>query len=94
LIYSVEPRFSKEAEKKRLGGKCIVSVTVSATGTPLDIHITKSIAEGVREEFRDAALSLDENCVKAVEQYRFKPGTYQGRPVPVELRVEVTYNGY
>jgi protein TonB len=36
-------------------------------------------------------MGLDEKAVEAVRQYRFKPAMKDGRPVPVEIYVEVNF---
>jgi TonB family protein len=92
LIYSVEPEFSEKARKKHIWGSCTVSIIVGTDGIPVDVRITKSVADGVEEKLRAAAHTLDENCVRTVEQYRFKPATYRGKPVPVGLTIEVEYH--
>jgi TonB family protein len=91
LIYTVEPEFSEKARKKKIRGDCLVSLIVRTDGTTTDVHVAKSIAETVPKKARDAALSLDENALKVVEQYRFTPATYRGTPVPYRLNVEVNY---
>jgi len=91
LIYSVEPEFSEKALKKKVGGDCYVTLTVRTDGPPTDVHVTKSIADTVSKKEREAALTLDQNAVKAVAQYRFEPATYHGAPVPYRLAVEVNY---
>ena len=94
VIYSVDPEFTDKARKKKLGGTCIVGLLVDATGAPQDVHIVKSAAESVPPKLRSAALSLDENAIKAVKQYKFKPAMYQGKAVPVETSVEIAYRIY
>jgi TonB family protein len=91
LIYTVEPEFSEKARKKKIGGDCLVSLIVRTDGTTTDVHVAKSIADTVPKKARDAALGLDQNAVKVVEQYRFTPATYRGTPVPYRLNVEVNY---
>ena len=56
----------------------VVSLTVDAAGKPQDIRILRSLAEGVSKKLRPAALSLDENAVKVVREYRFQPAEFQG----------------
>jgi len=34
---------------------------------------------------------LDENAMKAVRQWKFKPGMKDGKPVPVAASIEVTF---
>jgi TonB family protein len=94
LIHSVEPKFSRQARTMKAKGDCLVALTVDSYGMPTNVHVIKSFADSVDEKLREAALSLDENSVKAVEKYRFEPATYQGNPVPVELRVQVHFSVY
>jgi TonB family protein len=94
LIYSVNPEFTDKARRKKLGGTCVVSILVDVNGTPQDVHVLRSIASTVSPKLHSAAMGLDENAIKAARQYRFKPGTYHGKPVPVELKLEVNYRIY
>jgi TonB family protein len=91
LIYSVEPEFSEKARKKKIHGNCVVSLIVRTDGTTTDIHVTKSAVDAVSTKEREAALTLDENAVKVVAQYRFTPATYHGKPVLYRTTVEVNY---
>jgi TonB family protein len=91
LIFSAEPEFSEKARKKKIAGGCVVSLIVATNGTATDIHVVKSIADTVSKKDRDAALSLDQQAIKAVAQYRFEPATYRGTPVPYRLNVEVNF---
>jgi TonB family protein len=91
LTYSVEPEFSEKARKKKIRGDCVVSLIVRTDGTTTDIHVAKSIADTVATKEREAALTLDEDAVKVVAQYRFTPATYRGKPVPYRMTVEVNY---
>jgi TonB family protein len=91
LIFSVEPEFSEKARKKKIRGDCFVSLIVRTDGTTTDIHVTKSIADSVSKKEQEAALTLDENAVKVVAQYRFTPATYRGKPVPYRTTVVVNY---
>jgi protein TonB len=36
-------------------------------------------------------MGLDEEALEAVSQYKFKPATLQGKPVPVEVNIEVHF---
>ena len=36
-------------------------------------------------------MGLDEKAVEAVRQYKFKPAMENGKPVPVEIYVEVNF---
>jgi outer membrane biosynthesis protein TonB len=94
LIYSVEPEFSEQARKQKIAGSCVVSMTVGTDGKVSDVRVVSSIADSLSKpdkKDRAAALSLDEKAVEAVQQYRFKPATFQGKPVPVDLKVGISF---
>jgi protein TonB len=80
LISSVEPEFSKEASKKKFSGNVLVNLWVDENGLPSHVHVLRGIDHG-----------LDEKAVEAVKQYRFKPAMENGKPVLVELNVEVYF---
>jgi TonB family protein len=94
LIHHVAPKFSKEARKAKLSGVTVVTLIVDTQGNPTMVHTLDSMADTVDEKFRDAALSLDENAIETVQQYRFSPATVQGNPVPFELNVGVRYTTF
>jgi TonB family protein len=39
-------------------------------------------------------MGLDENAMERLKTWRFKPGTYNGQPVAVEMNIEVSFNLY
>jgi TonB family protein len=90
-IYQPAPNFSEEAKKQKIGGFTLLSLTVDAEGHPVDIHVVRSSADRIDKVHRAVALSLDQAAIDAVKKYRFEPATYQGKPVPVELYVEVNF---
>jgi TonB family protein len=91
LILSVEPEYSERMRKKKLSGSCLVSITVDIDGKVNDAHLLTSTPDGSDKKLQDAVMDMQSNCVKAVKQYRFEPATYQGKPVPVELKIGVNF---
>lgn len=98
LVYSVEPEFSEEARKRKIAGSVMLHFIVETDGHVRDVQVIKSVADGLPKEKpreakkdREAALTLDQQAVKAASQYRFEPGRYQGKPVPTELTVETKF---
>ena len=83
LIHYVDPKYSGEARRAKFSGSCVVALIVDTEGKPRDIHIIQSVGKG-----------LDENAIKAIQQYRFKPAMYNGKPVPVEIKVEARFSIY
>ena len=43
---------------------------------------------------RKLGMGLDEKAIEAVRQYRFKPGLLNGKPVAVEITIEVNFHIY
>ena len=80
LIFSVEPEFSEEARKAKVAGNVLVNLWVDQNGNPSHVHVIRGVGMG-----------LDEKAIEAVRQYRFKPATENGKPVLVELNVEVNF---
>ena len=80
LIHKVEPEFTDEARKARYQGAVRLRVVVGPDGLVQRVELLKPLG-----------LGLDERAIDAVRQWRFRPGTKNGRPVSVEAEVEVTF---
>jgi TonB family protein len=80
VIYSVSPEYTPEARKAKTEGIVLVNLIVDQHGVPQNVHVVHGIDVG-----------LDENAVEAVRQYRFRPAMEDGKPVRVELDVEVNF---
>jgi TonB family protein len=94
LIYQVVPEFSEKLRKNKIRGSCVVSITVDTDGSPYDVHIITSDPDTDDKKLHDAAVEMQDGCVSAAKQYRFEPGTYHGKPVPVEVTVEISFQIY
>lgn len=42
--------------------------------------------------FAVLVMGLDEKAIQAVQQYKFKPGMKNGKPVRVELTISLNFN--
>ena len=80
LTYQVDPEFSEEARKAKFSGNVQVALIVDASGNPTHVRVERGVGMG-----------LDEKAVEAVRQYKFKPAMENGKPVPVELYIEVNF---
>ena len=83
LIYAPDPKFSPEALKAKYQGVAVVSLIVDAQGKPQRVQVVRHLGMG-----------LDEQAIAAVTQYKFQPGTLHGKPVPVEVNIEVNFRVY
>jgi TonB family protein len=80
LVYKVEPQYSEAARKARYQGTVLLHVEVDPSGKPTNIKVLRSLG-----------LGLDEKAVEAVEQWRFKPGYKDGKPVTMAATIEVNF---
>ena len=84
LIKEVKPNYTGDAMRAKLQGVVEMEAVVLADGSvdPSRIKITRSL---------DSTFGLDQQAIIAVKQWRFRPGTYKGQPVPVLVNVELTF---
>jgi len=80
LLHHVEPQFSDQARRAKVQGAVLVNLWVDEKGCPSHVRVLRGVGSG-----------LDENAVKAVQQYRFKPAMEGGKPVLVEVNVLVNF---
>ena len=80
VIFQVDPEFSEEARRAKFMGVVLVNLIVDSQGRPQNVHVLKGVGMG-----------LDGKAMEAVRQYRFKPAMEGGKPVAVELNVEVNF---
>lgn len=80
LIYQVDPVFSEEARRAKISGNTQIYMIVGADGVPQKVLIARPAGHG-----------LDEKAVEAARQYRFRPATRDGEPVPVDLYIDVNF---
>ncbi len=80
VVFAVDPEFSDEARRAKYQGVVVLDIVVDAQGNPQHIKVVRQLGMG-----------LDEKAVEAVKQYKFKPGMKDGKPVAVEMNVEINF---
>lgn len=80
LVSQVDPEFSEEARKAKFSGNVEVYLWVDENGNPSHVKVVRGVGMG-----------LDEKAVEAVRQYKFKPAMQNGKPVKVDLYVDVNF---
>jgi len=83
IVQQGAPEFPESARKKKRGGTVTVSLIVETNGLPSDIQVVES-----------AGKDFDEQAIKAVKKYVFKPALKDGQPVRYALAVEVDFRIY
>jgi protein TonB len=91
-IHKALPETTEEARKRKTSGVALVRIVVEPDGTVGSAQIIKSVAEAYKnKEDHDAALTLDSKAVDAARQYRFEPTIVKGKPVALELKIEINF---
>jgi len=80
LVKEVKPQYTPEAKKAKIQGVVTLECVVQPDGTVGDVRVTKALNPG-----------LDQEAIKAVKQWRFKPGHKDGKAVPVLMTIEMTF---
>ena len=80
VISTPSAEYSREARKKQIEGTVMLSLVVSKEGLPTDVQVVNGLGYG-----------LDEKAVDAARQYRFQPATKDGKPVAVQIKIEVNF---
>lgn len=88
LVYQVAPEVSDDAHRIKGRRTCTVHLVVGADGRASDIHVHAS-SDTVRKQF--APRPCETEAIESVKEYRFRPATVQGRPVPFETTVDLDY---
>jgi TonB family protein len=83
ILHSVDPKFSDEARRAKLGGIVVVALIVNENGLPEDEYVIASPGKG-----------LDGAALEAVSKFRFAPATQEGIPVPARMMIEVNFRMY
>ena len=82
ILTQVKAEYTSAAREARIKGNVVLRATVKADGTVSDVALVRSL---------DAVHGLDDAAIKALEQWRFRPGTKDGQPVAVSIHVEIAF---
>jgi len=78
-----DPEYTEQARQAKTQGTCILWLIVDDQGHPRDIRVVRGLGFG-----------LDAKAIDAVKQWRFQPAMKDGRPVNVQISVEVGFRLY
>ena len=82
VVREVKPDYTEEAKAARIQGTVWVKCVVQEDGDVGDVQVSRSL---------DKEYGLDDEAVKAAKQWKFKPGTKDGKPVAVQVTIELTF---
>lgn len=80
IVFAPGTQYSREARDAHYEGTCVLWVTIGSDGKPHNIRVARGIGYG-----------LDEKAVDAVEQWKFEPAMKDGKPVAVQINLEVSF---
>jgi len=78
-----DPEYSEEARKAKYQGTCVLWLIVGPDGKPRDVKVARALGMG-----------LDEKAIEAVRNWKFEPAMKDGKPVAVQINVEVNFRLY
>ena len=80
VIARCAPQYTPEAKRANIEGTVGLYIQVYPDGRAHNIRLQSSLGSG-----------LDEKAIEAVKQWRFSPGTKNGKPVVVPATIEVKF---
>jgi TonB family protein len=82
VLRRVEPRYTTDAMQAKIQGEVELELIVLSDGTIGAVQVVRSL---------DKTYGLDEEAVKAARQWLFRPGSFNGKPVPVVVRLVLEF---
>jgi TonB family protein len=82
LLFQVKPAYTSFALRAKIQGSVLLEAVVQRDGTARDIRIRRSLDPS----------GLDGEAIHALEQWRFRPGRFNGVPVDVRIIVQLDFN--
>lgn len=82
-LSSPDPDYTEEARRAKKQGTCVLWLIVDSTGRPRDLRVVRGLGFG-----------LDAKALEAVKNWRFQPALKDGKPVDVQISVEVEFHLY
>jgi protein TonB len=76
------PRYTTDAMRARVQGSILIECVVQPEGACTNIRVRRSF---------DPSFGLEEQAMKAAAEWRFRPGTFRGQPVPVRVTMEIAF---
>ena len=83
VISQPSAQFSEPARGKEFNGICTLSVNVEPDGSTSHVRVLRSVGK-----------DLDEKAIKAVKAWKFKPAMLHGKPVTVQIAIQVSFYLY
>jgi protein TonB len=76
------PKYTADAMRARLQGVVLVECVVEVSGRCSRTRVVRGL---------EPSFGLNDEAIRAAEEWRFRPGTSGGQPVPVVVTMEITF---
>ena len=80
VLQSSEPDYTDTARNQRFSGNVQIYLWVEEDGSPSHLQVVRPVG-----------LGLDDAAVEAVRRYKFRPAMQNGKPVKVDLYIDVNF---
>jgi outer membrane biosynthesis protein TonB len=70
----------------------IVNCYIEPNGKTSNVHAVRITSDTVDTPNESITAAFEKSAVDAVMRYKFKPASKDGKPVPVELNVNVSFH--
>jgi protein TonB len=82
-IQTARPQYTADAMRARVQGIVLLECVVQTSGRCAEVRIVRPL---------DPSFGLNVEAMKAAARWTFRPGTRQGRPVPVRVTMEMVFS--
>ncbi len=82
LTYGPRPSYTADAMRAKMQGVVGLEAVVTSSGTVGEVRITRSL---------DPHFGLDQEAIKTVKSWRFRPARKNGEPVSVWVDIELSF---
>lgn len=80
-LHCPNPDYTDPAREVKFNGAVLLDVTVSAEGSAIEAKVSRGVPFGLNEE-----------AIKTIRNWQFKPATQEGNPVTCRVMIEVTFH--
>lgn len=82
VLRQVDPKYTPDAMRAKIQGIVELEAVVGTNGVISDVRVIKSL---------DRAFGLDEQAMEIAKQWLFRPATFQGKPVPIVIVIQMEF---
>ena len=80
IVKEVKPTYTQTARAKKIQGSVILTTVIEDDGSVGEVTVVRPLDS-----------ELDQQAMVALKQWEFRPGTREGKPVPVRFTCELVF---